>query len=90
MMDFTNKNFGAITVVRIFFFLIINVILLNIIFGLIIDSFAELRDESNDRGKDQTTTAQKIKIFPTFCHKRILAISSVIMELDNLRRNKFN
>jgi len=33
------------------FFIIINIIWLNIIFGIIIDTFAELRDNKNLRGK---------------------------------------
>lgn len=36
-------------------FIIINVIFMNIIFGIIIDTFAELRDKKNKMEMDKTT-----------------------------------
>ena len=41
------KFYYARLVFEITFFLIINVVLLNIIFGIIIDTFAELREKNN-------------------------------------------
>ena len=42
---------GERTVYDITFFMLINVISLNIIFGIIIDTFSQLRDAQNERGK---------------------------------------
>lgn len=39
-----------VVLVNIFFFLIINLVFLNIIFGIIIDTFGELRDGIFERG----------------------------------------
>ena len=41
------KFYYARLVFEITFFLVINVVLLNIIFGIIIDTFAELREKNN-------------------------------------------
>jgi hypothetical protein len=39
-------------VIEVSFFLLINIISLNIIFGIIIDTFADLRDQESERNKD--------------------------------------
>ena len=49
--DHSAKNFLLRNVYDISFFIFVNVVLLNIIFGLIIDAFAELRDENTQRSK---------------------------------------
>ena len=49
--DYNGDNFLLRNVFDLSFFILINVVLLNIIFGLIIDAFAELRDESNEKSK---------------------------------------
>ncbi len=44
-------KFGVRSVFDVTFFLLINVISLNIIFGIIIDTFSQLRDDQNARGR---------------------------------------
>jgi hypothetical protein len=46
-----NKKMGERTLFDITFFMLINVISLNIIFGIIIDTFSQLRDSQNERSK---------------------------------------
>jgi hypothetical protein len=46
-----NKKMAERTVFDITFFMLINVISLNIIFGIIIDTFSQLRDAQNERSK---------------------------------------
>lgn len=43
--DYIGRFFYDLT-----FYLLINVLWLNIIFGIIVDSFAELRDEKKEKG----------------------------------------
>ena len=45
------KKFAGRTIFDISFFMLINVISLNIIFGIIIDTFSQLRDAQNERSK---------------------------------------
>jgi hypothetical protein len=49
--DHEGDNFMLRNIYDISFFVLINVILLNIIFGLIIDAFAELRDSNQEKSK---------------------------------------
>lgn len=49
--DHNNSNFALRTVIEISFFIIINIVMLNIIFGLIIDGFSELRDSETSKRK---------------------------------------
>lgn len=49
--DSHSDQFLLRNVFDISFFLFINVILLNIIFGLIIDAFADLRDQSSEKSE---------------------------------------
>ena len=52
IMDFlshSDKDYWGTFLYQMLFFFIINVIFLNIIFGVIIDTFAELREESKAR-----------------------------------------
>ena len=51
VLDYSEGHFLIRNVFDISFFVLINVVLLNIIFGLIIDAFAELRDENTQEGK---------------------------------------
>lgn len=44
-------SFFAKNLYDVLFFIVVNVIALNIIFGVIIDTFSELRDEENERSK---------------------------------------
>jgi Ion transport protein len=46
----TQDRFAARTFFDLSFFMLINVISLNVIFGIIIDTFSQLRDEENGRG----------------------------------------
>ena len=46
-----DKKFAGRTVFDMSFFMLINVISLNIIFGIIIDTFSQLRDDQNERSK---------------------------------------
>lgn len=52
--DFNKGNLGFYLKIafNLSFFIFINLISLNIIFGIIIDTFAELRDEQQERGKN--------------------------------------
>lgn len=47
-------SFFAKNMYELSFFIIINVISLNIIFGIIIDTFSQLRDEQQERSKQRT------------------------------------
>lgn len=49
--DHNNSNFALITLIEISFFILINIVMLNIIFGLIIDAFSELRDSETEKRK---------------------------------------
>lgn len=49
----SHSKFYDIWGFELLFFFIINVIFLNIIFGIIIDTFAALRDEAKEREDDQ-------------------------------------
>ena len=54
-MEYTKWNdplFGSKIVFDLSYFALINIVSLNIIFGIIIDTFAELRDEQNTREDD--------------------------------------
>lgn len=46
------QNFYHYTIYEIIFFLLINIMFLNVIFGIIIDTFSQLREESNQRKRD--------------------------------------
>jgi len=45
----TYSKYSELTILQIMFFVIVNVIFLNIIFGIIIDTFSLLRDEQKER-----------------------------------------
>lgn len=47
-----HKQYWSLQAVQLLFFFVINVIFLNIIFGVIIDTFAALREENNERDED--------------------------------------
>ena len=47
------SRFYAKNMYDVTFFMIVNVIALNIIFGIIIDTFSQLRDDQHERGKNQ-------------------------------------
>ena len=64
--DHEGDNFLLRNVFDISFFILINVVMLNIIFGLIIDAFAELRDENTQKGKFKFKTT----IFLVKCLKK--------------------
>ena len=49
-----NSKYYATWILVVTFFIIINVIFLNIIFGIIIDTFSELRDHERERLYDET------------------------------------
>lgn len=49
----SNKMYWHFTTIKLAFFFVINVMFLNIIFGVIIDTFAALRQEHKDRMTDQ-------------------------------------
>jgi len=50
--DATRADNGWFTLTHIFFFLIVTIAMLNIIFGIIIDTFSSLRAEKNERTRD--------------------------------------
>lgn len=52
LMDLENPKFGAKQFFDISYFMLVNIVSLNIIFGIIIDTFAELRDAQNTRDED--------------------------------------
>lgn len=52
LMDLEDPKFGAKQIFDISYFMLINIVSLNIIFGIIIDTFAELRDAQNTRDDD--------------------------------------
>ena len=54
--DHDNSNFALRTAIEISFFIIINIVMLNIIFGLIIDGFSELRDKETSKRKPEYQT----------------------------------
>ena len=54
-------KFGVRSVFDVTFFMLINVISLNIIFGIIIDTFSQLRDDQNERGKLDSRSARHQK-----------------------------
>ena len=51
VLEYGESHFAIRNVFDVSYFVLINVVLLNIIFGLIIDAFAELRDENTHEGK---------------------------------------
>lgn len=51
MYDLDDNKFLGKWFYNIFFFIFISVIFLNVVFGIIIDTFAELRDKQSERGK---------------------------------------
>lgn len=53
------KKFPARTVFDISFFMLINVISLNVIFGIIIDTFSQLRDDQYARGKPESNRSKR-------------------------------
>jgi len=56
IMDFlshSDKDYWGAFIYQMLFFFIINVIFLNIIFGVIINTFAELREEAKEREEDE-------------------------------------
>jgi hypothetical protein len=52
LMELSDPKFGYKLIFDISYFMLINIVSLNIIFGIIIDTFAELRDAQNTRGKN--------------------------------------
>lgn len=52
LMELDNPLFGPKLVFDLSYFMIINIVSMNIIFGIIIDTFAELRDAQNCRDED--------------------------------------
>jgi inositol 1,4,5-triphosphate receptor type 3 len=52
LMEIDNPLFGWKLVFDLSYFMIINIVSMNIIFGIIIDTFAELRDAQNTRDED--------------------------------------
>ena len=49
--DTAGASFYAKTSFNLIFFIMVNVVMLNIIFGLIIDGFASLRDSDTEKSK---------------------------------------
>ena len=49
--DHNSSQFALKTLIEISFFLLINIVMLNIIFGLIIDGFSQLRDSETEKRK---------------------------------------
>jgi hypothetical protein len=52
LMEIKNPLFGWKLVFDLSYYMIINIVAMNIIFGIIIDTFAELRDAQNTRDED--------------------------------------
>ena len=52
--DATRADIGNFMITHIFFFLIVTIAMLNIIFGIIIDTFSSLRADKNERLRDTT------------------------------------
>lgn len=56
LMEITDDKFNSKLLFDISYFMLINIVSLNIIFGIIIDTFAELRDAQNTRDEDLLNT----------------------------------
>jgi len=52
LLELDDPKFGAKLIFDISYFMLVNIVSLNIIFGIIIDTFAELRDAQNTRDDD--------------------------------------
>lgn len=52
ILEFNDNNFSTKLVFDISFYMLVNIVSLNIIFGIIIDTFAEMRDAQNTRDED--------------------------------------
>lgn len=52
MMLISEPGFGMKIIFDLSYFMLINIVSMNIIFGIIIDTFAELRDAANTREDD--------------------------------------
>ena len=51
LYDYENDKFASKTAFDLAFFIFINIIALNIVFGIIIDTFGEMRGAIAERGK---------------------------------------
>lgn len=56
LLEMNDPKFGYKLIFDISYFMLINIVSLNIIFGIIIDTFAELRDSQNTRDDDLYNT----------------------------------
>lgn len=52
ILDLSNPHFGAKLIFDLSYYMLINIVSMNIIFGIIIDTFAQLRDDQNTRDED--------------------------------------
>ena len=53
ILNFNEPNFVSKNILQLVFFLIINIIFLNVIFGIIIDTFSQLRAEQDAKELDK-------------------------------------